>query len=506
MTSSGAALIPPEIQAILGSSRKDETYWLVGGAVRDYLLQRRVVDFDFVVKGDALGLARRVANLAGGDFYTLDDDRRAGRVLMSQTDTHYCLDFAQITGKTLEEDLHARDFTINAMALDLDHPDTLIDPSGGLQDLRDGLLRLPATDAISADPIRALRALRLAVDLNFKIEPGAYDQVKQAGDWLDQISPERLRDELFRLLGLNRPALGLRLLDHAGLLDAVLPSVASLRSLQQPPPHQIDMLDHTLAVVQRLSELLATLAPRHDAESSGDMALAEVALRLGRFRPHLSRYMLQEVSSDRTVRQLLYLAALFHDSGKPSAAFQTPPESEKTEDDHGAGVRFIGYEAASAELVVQAAEALKLSKAESEWLHRVVLNHMRPFQLAGAGPTKRAIYRYHRQLEPTGVAVALLSLADRLGTSASPPDEDEWKAQVDVVRVLLEPYFEEFDTAIKPEPLIDGDEVMAELELEPGPQIGEILGAVLEAQAIGEVATQEEALAYARRLYRESLK
>jgi tRNA nucleotidyltransferase/poly(A) polymerase len=343
VTSSGAALIPPEIQANLESSRKDETYWLVGGAVRDYLLQRRVVDFDFVVEGDALGLARRVANQAGGDFYTLDDDRRAGRVLLSLADSNYCLDFAQITGKSLEEDLRARDFTINAMALDLDHPDTLIDPSGGLQDLRDGLLRLPASDAISADPIRALRALRLAVDLNFKIEPGAFDQVKQATDWLDQISPERLRDELFRLLGLNRPALGLRLLDHAGLLEVVLPSVASLRGQEQPPPHQFDMLDHTLAVVQRLTELLATLAPRHDAESSGVMALAEVALRLGRFRQPLSRYLLHEVSSDRTVRQLLYLAALFHDSGKPSVTSQTLPESEKAGEEHDAGLRFIGH-------------------------------------------------------------------------------------------------------------------------------------------------------------------
>jgi hypothetical protein len=130
---------------------------------------------------------------------------------------------------------------------------------------------------------------------------------------------------------------------------------------------------------------------------------------------------------------------------------------------------------------------------------------MRPSQLAGSGPTRRAIYRYHRQLESTGVAVALLSLANRLGTSASPPDEDAWKAQIDVVRLLLEPYFEEYDTAIKPQPLIDGDQVMAELGLEPGPQIGEILGAVLEAQAINEVATQEEALAYARRFYEESV-
>ena len=95
-------------------------------------------------------MARSVANQAGGDFYTLDDQRGAGRVLLALGASHFCLDFTQITGSTLEEDLLARDFTVNALALDLDHPDLLIDPSGGLQDLKDGVLRLnlPKVEAV----------------------------------------------------------------------------------------------------------------------------------------------------------------------------------------------------------------------------------------------------------------------------------------------------------------------------------------------------------------------
>lgn len=506
MNSTGASLLPREILAIVKEAKQRETYWLVGGAVRDYVLQRPVVDFDFVVQGDALGLARRVANQAGGDFYTLDDQRRAGRVLLSLGDKNLCLDFAQILGSSLEEDLTARDFSVNALALDLDHPDSLIDPTGGLQDLKDAKLRMPAPDAIYQDPIRALRAIRLAVDLEFKIEPETYSQVKQASDWLIRISLERVRDELFRLFGLRRPALGLRLLDHAGLLGAVLPSIAALRGQSQSPPHQFDVLDHTLAVIQRLSDLVATLAPQHDAEASGDMALAEVALRLGRFRQPIHHDLSQVVSGDRTVKQLMYLAALFHDSGKPVATSIKPDEAQFIEDESEPKVRFIGHELASAELMIEAATTLKLSKAEIDWLYRVVLNHMRPLQLAATVPIpRRAIYRYYRQLKQAGVEVVLLSLADRLGTSASPPDEDTWKAHVDVARSLLEPYFEEYDTAIKPAPLIDGDQVMADLGLEPGPQIGKILEAVFEAQAVGEVTTKEEALAYAKRFHREFL-
>jgi hypothetical protein len=161
----------------------------------------------------------------------------------------------------------------------------------------------------------------------------------------------------------------------------------------------------------------------------------------------------------------------------------------------------IGPETESARRVIQTAERFRLSKSEIDWLGRVVKNHMRPLRMAAFDQvTKRAVYRYFRQLESEGVAVAILSLADHLGASASPPEEDPWKAHVDVVRALLEPYFEAFESLIRPEPLLDGHQLMHALNLEPGPEVGRILEAVLEAQVVGEVATQEEALNLARQL------
>ncbi|MGD8821514.1 MAG: HD domain-containing protein [Anaerolineales bacterium] len=497
-----ASLLPTDIQTHVQTAGASCAFWLVGGAVRDRILQRPVVDFDFVVEGDAIAMARRVADLAGGDFYRLDEARGAGRVLLPIRDQTVCLDFTRIAGEGLEQDLLARDFSINAMALSLEAPDDLIDPAGGLQDLKDGRLRIPSPTAIQSDPIRALRAIRLAVDLGFKIEPDTYSQIKQAGDWLERVSPERQRDELFRILKLDRPALALRLLDQAQLLDALLPEIGALRGQSQAPPHQFDVLEHTLAVMQRLTSVLATLAPVHDGDSAAGMALAEVSFKLGRFRQPLSQYLQQELSTGRTVRQLLYLAAIFHDSGKPEAESLEPDEQRSDGRSHGDKIQFIGHETISANKIVQAAEKFRLSKVETGWLARVVKHHMRPLHLASLDSiTKRAVYRYFRQLEGEGVAVAILSLADRLGMTASPPDEDQWKAQVDVVRALLEPYFEAFETSIRPDPLINGNQLMDAFDLPPGPEVGRILEAVLEAQALGEVTTEEDALDYARRCY-----
>jgi tRNA nucleotidyltransferase/poly(A) polymerase len=183
------------------------TAYLVGGAVRDMLLNRRTHDLDFVLPGKGIETARRVANALRGAFYVLDEERDTGRVVLFEPDgERQMLDFSVLRGPDLESDLRGRDFTLNAIALDVHSTQALIDPLRGAADLQAKQLRACAPSSFQDDPIRILRGVRLATAFGFRLLPETIHSMKQAVPGLERISPERLRDELFKLLSTG-PAL-----------------------------------------------------------------------------------------------------------------------------------------------------------------------------------------------------------------------------------------------------------------------------------------------------------
>jgi len=463
--------------------------WLVGGAVRDAILGHPVVDLDFAVDGGARRLAREAAGWLGGAYYELDAERDAGRVVLPASRGVRTLDFARLRGTSIEEDLRGRDFTIDAMAVAFDAPERVLDPTGGLQDLRDRILRTASRTAIEDDPLRALRAVRLAVDMDLRIEPQSLAYVRAAAGLLTRVSAERVRDEWLRMLQADRPARAIRVLDHLGLLSAVVPEIEALRGMGQPPPHAFDGLNHTLAVIDRLGDLLWALAPAPTDEKVADLTLGEAALRMGRFRDGLDAYLGHELASGHTRRQLLFMAGLLHDTGKPVTG-------QHAEDGR---LRFLGHEAEGAHRAGACARRMRLSHDEAEFLEGVVQNHMRPETLqAAAAVTPRAAYRFFRDCGTAGIGAILLSLADLLGKYAASPPQAEWAGRVSVSRSLLEAFFEQHAVIVEPPRLLGGEEIMRELDLGPGPQIGRLLEALREAQAAGGVTTREEAVAFLR--------
>lgn len=464
--------------------------WLVGGSPRDHLLQRRTLDADFVLDGDARRLARKVAGALGANYYDLDRDRGSGRVLFDRAGGDaWVLDFTALRGETIEDDLRARDFTVNALAIDLAQPDRLIDPTGGLADLRAGILRACSQHAVADDPVRSLRAVRLAADLGFHIEATTLRDVQRAGPALDAVSAERIRDEIFRILGGANATGAVRTLDHLGLMSRVLPEVSALHGVEQSPPHAYDAFDHTLAVLESLISLMAILGPTHDPEGASRMTLAEVSLKLGRFRRALSEHLNASLSPGRRLRHLLCLAVLFHDVGKA----RTKPVVADGR------TRFPGHEEVSAGLVQERARSLKLSTRETARLTSVVRWHDLPAALDRAGEvTRLATYRYFHATGRAGIDIGLLSLADRLGMYLPPIPQEVWRRRVEVVRVLYEAYFEA--DWLNPPRLLSGDELVQSLGIQPGPAIGRLLAAIREAQAIGEVRTRAQAIDLARRM------
>jgi poly(A) polymerase len=479
----------PILQASSGNQ-----VWLVGGAIRDRLLQLESYDFDFAVEYEARKMARKVAQALGGHYYDLDDIRDTGRVILSvEGNRPRLLDFARLREASIEEDLKARDFTINALAIHLLRPEELIDPGGGLKDLKDGLLRLCHPGALIDDPIRCLRAIRLAVQLQMQIEASTSKEIREAVHHLVEISPERVRDEVFKILDLSHPGRALRLMDHYAFFSTICPELDALRGLAQSPPHEYPVWLHTLAVIDRLRDLLAVLSREHDPEKSSQLALGEIVYRLGRYRGEINDYLDQELSHGRRIRQLLFLGTLFHDSGKPSCYECIDGR-----------IRFLGHERAGAKIVAGRAKALTLSNIEIRWLERLVLQHLRPVFLEREGSIlPRAKYRFLRDTQDAGVGIVLLSLADLMGRQNPPVDHNALARRVDVARQLLGACFEVEDTVYDPKPIIRGDELANRLGIKPGPQIGRLLEMIREAQVTGEIKTKSEAIDFAKKI-RES--
>jgi tRNA nucleotidyltransferase/poly(A) polymerase len=477
-----------QVQAVMPA---DQPVYLVGGAVRDAVLNERSHDLDFAVAKDSLKLARKVANKLQGAYYCMDQETQTGRVVLSHKDgTRTEFDFTLIRGGSLESDLRERDFTINAIAVELHKPQELLDPLGGLTDLRSKVLRVCGPNSISNDPVRVLRAVRFAAKLQLKMEAETKNLVRAGVRNLNRPSIERVRDELLKILSEPRIAASIQVLDMLGALDFLMPELLPMKGVVQPPPHVSDVWTHTIHVTQRLEQLLQLLDKdyQHENEEGGDLVSGMVSMRLGRYREQITQHLKTKLIPDRDYRGILFLSVLYHDTGKP-----------QTQSEENGRIRFFEHEKVSAELAAKRAEHLRLSNIESNRLTTIIRNHMRPFLLMNDPnpPSRRAIYRYFRATGEAGVSIALLAMADFLATSGRQTEPKEFNRLLDVLRSLLEAYWEQPKQSVSPPALLNGNHLMKRFELEPGPQIGLLLEALREAQAVGEVESEAEAYRFA---------
>lgn len=487
---------PTILQKIADALPPDLPVYLVGGAVRDALLQRKIHDLDFILPDNAVKISREIANRLGAAFFPLDDENDTGRViLISQDGSRFTLDFAARRGADLESDLRARDFTYNAMAVDVHQPQAILDPLGGAADLLAKQVRVCSPGAFSSDPVRILRAIRQAAGLGFRILPETRALMRDAAPLIPRISSERLRDELFRLLDGPRVAASIRALDILGALRYVLPEMEALKGVDQSPPHQEDVWDHTLNVVHQLEIVLGALAPEYNPEIAANLYLGRMVLRLGRYRQQLGEHFADQLNTDRPLRPLLFLAALYHDIGKP--------ETRRVGADMM--VHFYGHDEVGGAITHKRGQVLRLSNPELDRLVLIVRGHLRPVLLEKDGtlPTRRAVYRFYREFGMAGIDICILALSDFLGTYGSALPQDKWEHHLIMIRCLLEAWWERPHDQVTPPVLVNGYDVMKECGIPPGPRVGVILEAIREAQAVGQVATREQAIDLARKILTE---
>ena len=463
---------------MLRSALPEAPLYIVGGSVRNAYLGLAITDVDIAVDGDAVQAARLVADRWNADIYVMDREREVARVFAERVGQTILVDFARFRGRTLDEDLRDRDFTFNAMAVDLRGDlATLIDPLGGSADLRGRILRLCAAGAIAADPIRALRAVRLSVQFSLKIHPEALTNIRRHAARLAETSPERKRDELFKLLELENVARALRIAQHLGLLAHCVPEIDKLVELRSHKAPDTDAWSQTLKVVHRMNQILTAISNRRTDNTAASFDLGMLVIQLDRFRSELRQHINRRYGSGRGHQPLLVLGALAHMLGRI--------------DQGGKGRR-------TAETTRALAKRLRLSGQEEARLISMTVNYDRVNEAAAITDLER--HRFWYALGESGIDAVLLAAASYLGTIGAELDHQDWLAMVERIIVLLDAWFNRRETLVYPEMLLNGSDIMDLLDIRSGPTIGELLTALREAQATGQVHSVTDA----RHLVRET--
>ncbi|OAZ44610.1 CCA tRNA nucleotidyltransferase [Microbacterium arborescens] len=453
----GALAASPVVSTLAGAfERAGVELAIVGGPVRDALLGRATNDLDFTTNARPDDILRIVEPLAtatwdiGRAFGTIGAKVRGEQIEIT---TYRADSYDGVTrkptvefGDTLEQDLARRDFTVNAMALRVPGP-SLVDPTGGVEDLVATTLRTPSDPAVSFgdDPLRMLRAARFASQLGFSLDPATEQAMTELRETLSIVSPERVQGELVKLLRTDDPARGIRLLVDTGLMQLVLPEVPALRLEIDEHHHHKDVYEHSLTVLRQAIEL------EHERNPGAE---PDVVLRL---------------------------AALLHDIGKPATRKLEP----------GGGVSFHHHDIKGSRMARKRLQALRFDSDTISSVSRLVELHLRFFGYSEGAWTDSAVRRYVRDAGDELERLHILTRAD-VTTRNKRKAARLKSAYDDIERRIDELAAAEELGAMRPE--LDGNRIQAILGIGPGREVGEayrfLLDIRLDEGMIGEDAAE----------------
>ncbi len=472
--------------------RREDYCFIVGGWVRDRILGEPVgynIDVDLLTTADPVEIAKAFADKIGGHFFVFEKKglliKRPviATVVLNLPPYRYRFDFSQVKGRDLEkaliEDLKERDFTANAIAVNLDDvlsvgakQTVLLDPTGGIRDLEEGILRPVSLENLKRDPVRILRGFRIAIEKKLELPQEFYDFVRENKGLILKSSPERISYELFKIMKAQSSAPTIRKLYELGLLQEIFPEIDKLKEIRDQGEHHIYPLDeHTLKTLEFIERVI----------DERERYLSHELLKgIGR------RTFMGEFSD----LELLKWAALFHDIGKPDC-FEI----------REGRVTFYGHDKRGREIFRDITGRLRWGKEVENFVGKLIEAHLRPFFLRESMKkgelTHRGMAKFWREWGDIAPHLFLLSVADAF---ASGDEEEEIKALLETIRTL-ERFKEEVYDKKPVEPLMNGREIMEALGIQEGRLVGKLKRALLEAQDSGEVKTKEEAIEFIRNLY-----
>lgn len=463
----------PVVQAARSVFGEAEGFWIVGGAIRDALAGRPVLDLDLAVAGEPEALARELARDVKGAAFELSESFGAWRVVGPAR--VWRIDLASLRGPDIESDLRGRDYTVNAMAVPL-HGAELIDPCGGAADIEQRLLRVVAPAALEEDPLRLLRGPRIAAELELSPDAETTLAARERAERAGEPAGERQFSELRLAIAGRDPLRALDLMDEFGITGSVLPELEDLRGVEQNPYHHLDVFDHTRAVLTEWLELErdpGRLFPEHADE--------------------LVAWLEQPLADELNRGEAIRFGALCHDLGKP----QTRSVNEEGR------ILFLEHDRVGEEIVRRLGERLRMSRRLIHELELLTRHHLGLGFLVHERPLdRRTVYRYLRDTDPVSLDVTLLSVADRLATRGERTRQEAIDEHLELAREMVGECLSWQDAP--PEVPLRGDELAEALGLEHGPLLGELLEELREAVFAGEVNDREEAIAMAREHLKES--
>lgn len=467
----------PQIKIIKDIAKKKKAkVYLVGGYLRDHFLGIEKTDFDFAVSRGALKVAKLFAQNIKGAYVLLDEERECARVAKKAKGKLFTFDFAGFRAGTFLEDLSHRDFTINTFSVDIgdlkdssDIDDVICDLKKGLKDLRSKCIKMNSVGVFKEDPLRILRAYSLQATLGFKIEAKTKQQIKKDIALIRNVSPERIREELFKILSSDLAAMTLKQMHSIKLLEILIPQIRVMFDCKQGGYHHLDVWPHSLETVVQFEKLVE--------EVKSDFEIQDYLNNNADIQGQVCKNRLA----------LIKLAALLHDIGKP--------DTRKKE---GERLSFHAHERVGKYFVRDIAIKLKLSTKERFVLEDLVFFHLRPGYLSNfKKPSDKMVYRFFRDAKDEAVSVLLLSLADQRSTRGELTSESDQVHHEQMCFGLIKKYFEKK----KEKPfvsLINGNDVVKTLKIKPSPLVGKILAEIMELQVLGKVKTKKEALAKAK--------
>jgi len=437
--------------------------YIIGGSIRDLLLDRIPTDYDIAVTGSPKKSAEEIAKNISGRVVEMG---KPGQMIFRVISNDNIIDIKSLNGSFIEDNLKKRDFTINAMAYDLSSGE-IIDCLGGLEDLADKKVRMVSEDVFKKDPIRLIRAYRIAACLNFRIESQTASVISAYASLIQNSAGERLWGEIFKLLGTSKSYLYLSQMDDAGLLTAIFPDLDRLKECRQNNHHTYDVFEHTMKAYSHLETILNDPA---------------------KILPDTSVQIRQYLDEEKAV--LLKYAILLHDIGKPRA---------KTIDSRGK-IHFYGHPRKGADLAQKISQKLKFSNRENRFVDFIIRNHLNPLFLFTArrkkALTHKGVTRFFIKCGDNTPALLLHTLGDTLAKRHTTDQADQ--AFICFVRDLIRTFFYEFKCKIKEPPLITGRDLMHEFGLIPSPLFKTILNLVQEEKLTGTIKSRSEALAWVR--------
>ena len=426
--------------------------YLVGGAVRDGILGIETKDFDFTTNASS---EDSIKMLNKNDYKTTEIGRAFGTIettvgdysihITTYREDKYNKDSRKPEIKTsgeLETDLSRRDFTVNAIAYDINNNE-IIDPYGGLKDLSEGLIRTPDTADISFsdDPLRMLRACRFVSTHGFTPNNELFKAISKNVERIEIVSTERIRDEFTKLLTGKDPSLGLKAFVESGLSELIMPELNELKIEVDPKHHHKDVYEHTMVVLDRVSPTL------------------------------VSR-----------------MSALLHDIGKP-----------KTKGIENGKVHFRHHEVVGAKMSKKILKRLKYDNETIKKVSLLVENHLRPHTFK-MGWTDSAVRRYI--IDAGGLLEELNDLVRADITTKNKAKYEEINKYLDEMEERIKEVAEKEELS-KLRPPLSGDEIMEIFDLEPGPSVGIIMKALYEQRINDGEVSKEEATKLAKEVYKK---